>query len=65
MLAVASLELDVAADVDEVEIEGMPSSRLVDDLEGTVTEVASRRVVDRDGPRLRWVRRGVRRCRQG
>ena len=47
-LPVARLELRVAADVDELELEPELGLRLAHDLERALAEVALRRAVERD-----------------
>ena len=48
VLAVARLELGVAGDVDELQLEAELGPRVVDDLERALAEPAVRRVVERD-----------------
>jgi hypothetical protein len=47
-LAVAPFELDVAADVDDLEVEPDVVANTLDNLERTLAEAAVSRVVDRD-----------------
>jgi len=66
---VGGLERRVAGDVDELQVERVPVASLRDDLERTIAEVTSRRVVDRDSSQRagvgRWVGRRVGRRGQG
>jgi hypothetical protein len=48
VLAVAGLELEVAVDVDQLELEADLGLDLADDLERALAEPAVRRVIERD-----------------
>jgi hypothetical protein len=69
VLTVGGLERRVAGDVDELQVERVPVASLRDDLERTIAEVTSRRVVDGDSSQRdgvgRWVGRRNRRRGQG